>query len=110
MAGQQRERAHHGLDDGWMDRAACSNEVVLALHGAKRSDFFRDIEVSADAKFAVLRAKKVCGDCTERERCLLYAVDGHLKDGVWGGMNPRERRRWAVVRNKGTRRRNHVGV
>jgi len=38
-------------------------------------------------------AKLVCGDCTVRETCLDFALQGREKEGVWGGATEKERRR-----------------
>lgn len=38
-------------------------------------------------------AKAVCALCPVREACLEYAVVAREKDGVWGGLTARERRR-----------------
>ncbi len=37
-------------------------------------------------------AKLVCGRCEVREACLAWAVDTGQDEGVWGGMDPDERR------------------
>lgn len=38
-------------------------------------------------------AKRVCGGCDIRSRCLQYALDRDERFGVWGGLSERERRR-----------------
>ena len=38
------------------------------------------------------RAKAVCSSCPVRARCLAYAIDHQEPYGVWGGLNPDERR------------------
>jgi WhiB family redox-sensing transcriptional regulator len=38
-------------------------------------------------------AKAICALCPVREPCLEYAVTAREKDGIWGGLTARERRR-----------------
>lgn len=38
-------------------------------------------------------AKEVCRPCLVREQCLEYALANGEREGVWGGLNGRERRR-----------------
>ena len=37
-------------------------------------------------------AKRLCGDCPVRNRCLQAALDNNEQHGIWGGTTPRERR------------------
>lgn len=37
--------------------------------------------------------KAICGVCPVREACLEYAITAREKEGVWGGLTERERRR-----------------
>ena len=37
-------------------------------------------------------AKAVCTRCTVRSECLSYALDASERYGIWGGLNPQERR------------------
>jgi WhiB family redox-sensing transcriptional regulator len=47
----------------------------------------------------VRAAKKVCSHCPVRVDCLTWAIENHERDGIYGGMTPRERRRAAKARN-----------
>ena len=38
-------------------------------------------------------AKRICGACDVREKCLEYALANDERFGIWGGMSERERRR-----------------
>jgi WhiB family redox-sensing transcriptional regulator len=38
------------------------------------------------------RAKALCSSCPVRARCLTYAIEHQEPYGVWGGLNPDERR------------------
>ena len=39
------------------------------------------------------QAKRMCGRCDVKDRCLEYALDNNERFGVWGGLSERERRR-----------------
>ncbi|MFF2556315.1 WhiB family transcriptional regulator [Nocardia sp. NPDC058058] len=39
-------------------------------------------------------AKRVCGSCEVRRQCLDYALAHDQRFGIWGGLSPRERRRY----------------
>ena len=49
---------------------------------------------------AAEEAKAVCMVCPVREPCLEHAITAREKQGVWGGLNERERRR--LVRQRRT--------
>jgi len=38
-------------------------------------------------------AKKICGSCEVRSRCLEYALANDERFGIWGGLSERERRK-----------------
>lgn len=38
-------------------------------------------------------AKAICAGCEVRDECLEYAIKNNETDGIWGGLNPRERQR-----------------
>jgi hypothetical protein len=37
-------------------------------------------------------AKKICARCPVRQDCLAYALDADERFGIWGGLDPDERR------------------
>lgn len=37
------------------------------------------------------QAKRVCDACPVRLECLAYALEHDERDGVWGGLSPRQR-------------------
>ena len=43
-------------------------------------------------------AKQVCMHCEVRQECLDFAIKTDQKDGVWGGMTARERKREPSLR------------
>lgn len=45
-------------------------------------------------------AKSVCGECPVRQLCLEHALVHRERDGVWGGLTERERRRIVRQRRK----------
>lgn len=40
---------------------------------------------------STLAAKKICGGCDVRAKCLDYALANRERFGIWGGTSPRER-------------------
>lgn len=72
------------LDAGepWSERAACASYPT--------DMFFPSIDVP-DAGRA---AKEVCSICPVREECLSFAIDTSQAEGIWGGMDAGERRRY----------------
>ena len=48
-------------------------------------------------------AKAICGRCEERPACLKWALDNDERHGVWGGLEPDERRK--LRRNQGRKSR-----
>ena len=45
-------------------------------------------------------AKAICNICPVCETCLEYALANREREGVWGGLNERERRRVSRQRRK----------
>lgn len=70
--------------DSWRGRARCRGVDPVIFHPVNDED--------AD------EAKAVCALCPVREACLEYAIAAREKDGVWGGLTARERRR--VIRRR----------
>lgn len=40
------------------------------------------------------QAKQLCHVCSSRTECREYAVSSDQPDGIWGGMDPKERKRY----------------
>lgn len=53
-----------------------------------------------EADEAAEEAKAICRVCAVREACLEHAITAREKQGVWGGLNERERRRLVRQRRK----------
>ena len=64
-----------------------------ACQAVDREVFFRDGARSDEAK-------AVCAVCTVVEPCLEWALQMPERDGVWGGLDPEERRRLAKYRRR----------
>ncbi|GAA4085641.1 WhiB family transcriptional regulator [Nonomuraea sp. NPDC050663] len=67
----------------WVRRAACLDHDP---------DLFFPISFVGLSRAQVDRAKAVCGSCPVRQACLTYALDTGQQHGVWGGLEPDERR------------------
>jgi WhiB family transcriptional regulator, redox-sensing transcriptional regulator len=63
----------------WRQRAAC--------RGLDPEIFYPPSDEEAD------EAKGVCATCQVRQPCLDWALSTRERDGVWGGLTERERRR-----------------
>ncbi|MGK4906468.1 WhiB family transcriptional regulator [Streptomyces albus] len=75
-------------DTSWHVRGEC--------HGMDPED--------ADATFfpppgdhqAIAEAKSLCEHCPVSRECFTYALDNEIREGIWGGLTPVERRPWHV--------------
>lgn len=65
----------------WMDWAAC--------RGINPDLFFPEQNDNSSG----LNAKRVCAGCVVVKQCLDYADREHIYDGIFGGLNGRERQR-----------------
>jgi WhiB family redox-sensing transcriptional regulator len=63
----------------WRQRAAC--------RGVDPDIFYPVSDDDAD------EAKAVCLSCAVRQACLEYSLAAREREGVWGGLTERERRR-----------------
>lgn len=78
---------HGGPADGspatgtWRDQARCRGIDPQVFHPSEED------EAAADA------AKAICALCPVVDSCLEFAITAREKDGVWGGLTARERRR-----------------
>ena len=68
----------------WREIAACK--------GVRPSLFYPENEGEER------KAKAVCGLCEVREPCLEFAISSGEPEGVWGGLNSRQRRRLSRTR------------
>ena len=65
----------------WRDQARCRGIDPQVFHPPEEDDAAAD------------EAKSICALCPVREPCLEYAIATREKEGVWGGLTARERRR-----------------
>jgi WhiB family redox-sensing transcriptional regulator len=72
----------------WRDQARCRGTDPQVFHPAEEDD------AGADA------AKAICQMCPVREACLEFAIAAREKEGVWGGLTARERRRLVRQRRR----------
>jgi WhiB family redox-sensing transcriptional regulator len=68
-------------DARWMDNAKCNADDGISWFPQQGK------------RHLTAMAKKFCGSCPVRERCLKFALDNEIMYGVWGGKSPAERRR-----------------
>jgi WhiB family redox-sensing transcriptional regulator len=83
-----RQHAQHDAHEvaerpSWRRWAACRETPTAIFFPAGNSQFTRSDEE---------RAKAVCSSCPVRARCLAFAMEHEEAHGVWGGLNPDERR------------------
>ncbi len=79
------------LSTAWNKRAACK--------GMDTNVFYPDPDTPDEEAEAAV-AKAICASCSVREACLEYALAKREKEGIWGGMTERERRRILRQRRK----------
>lgn len=82
----------------WRNQASCANECP---------ELFFPVGRSRDAQMQTALAKRICADCPVKTECLRHAVEYDEQDGIWGGLDTRERQ--ALVANT-NRRRRQVGA
>jgi WhiB family transcriptional regulator, redox-sensing transcriptional regulator len=67
----------------WRDEAACRDTDP---------DLFFPVGPTGPALRQVDEAKRICRSCPVQARCLTWALDHRVTDGVWGGTTEDERR------------------
>lgn len=79
-------------ENDWRTEAACK--------GVDPELFFasEDLPNKQDRIERESAAKAICGRCEVRPDCLSYAIAAGERYGVWGGLNPQERRAHARSR------------
>ncbi len=79
----------------WRDLAACRDS---------EPNLFFPVGTTGPALDLIGEAKEICGECTVREECLMYALETNQEAGVWGGYAEDERRRlrkrWLAERRR----------
>lgn len=64
----------------WVDDALCAQVG---------GDNWFASERGRSAEFQL--ARRLCFSCPVREECLEFAVNNNIREGVWGGLSPRQR-------------------
>jgi len=68
----------------WQSGAVCD--------GPRAGLFFDpDGETELERRLREGKAKIICASCPVQMQCLDYALEHHVRCGVWGGLNERER-------------------
>ena len=77
----------------WRHKAACLDEDP---------ELFFPIGNTGPALLQIEEAKQVCRRCDVRDACLQWALQLGVDDGVFGGLDARERRavRWTATRRR----------
>jgi len=75
------------LNDDWKEKAAC--------RGMPSPVFFPELSKGVNPDKLYQAAIQVCRGCPVRGECLAYCLpfeeSSGRRDGVWGGLTPRER-------------------
>jgi WhiB family redox-sensing transcriptional regulator len=77
--GVAQMRSHPRADLTWQERAACHNTDPEA--------FFPTV-----GRYMTVGARRVCGECPVRAKCLEYALTHGEWYGIWGGLSVDERK------------------
>lgn len=82
-----------GNDEVWTGKAECRN--------VKHPEFFTgELNRMIDPERKVtaeMLAKEVCRRCIVTSECLNHALTTGEDDGIWGGLNPTERRKLRLI-------------
>jgi WhiB family redox-sensing transcriptional regulator len=71
----------------WMDDAACRDSDP---------EIFFPLSYEMGAR----NAMKHCASCPVSIQCATYAWQNGIREGIWGGMTPIQRYRWAIAREQ----------
>jgi len=74
------------MNASWRQRAAC--------RGVDPDIFYPVSDEGAE------EAKSICATCSVRQACIEHALAAREREGVWGGLTERERRRIVRQRRK----------
>ena len=77
----------------WQGQAVCGGARAWLFFGP-------DGETELERRIREDKAKAICASCPVRVRCLDYALEHHVRSGVWGGLNERERFRERLRRTR----------
>lgn len=72
----------------WMERALCAQVGGDGFFPEKGG-----LTEPARNAVSIAQAKRTCGHCEVRQKCLEYALENDERFGLWGGLSERERRK-----------------
>jgi hypothetical protein len=78
------QRTHPWPADAITDDAACRGSLAV-MYGVERGSRRDGLDWEP--------ARQICARCPVRDACLAHALDNDERDGMWGGLDPEERRR-----------------
>ena len=87
-ADRQEAKRHERMSNHWRQYARCLGADPELFYPPPDSDDGSE------------PAKAICAVCPVREPCLDHALNAREKQGVWGGLDERERRRLVRQRRK----------
>lgn len=96
-----------GLNINWKWRSACGPADAKLFFAPERGDDDYSNNQVARGKATAARyeqAKEICASCPVRVECLNYAIEQPEHYGVFGGMDPEERRLERRRRSKRARK------
>ena len=79
MSGAEVKRDKSVGDTSWFTKAACKGKPTSWFYPPKG-----DVSLSA-------QAKAICIYCPVRIDCLEWALRNHEREGIWGGLHPKQR-------------------
>lgn len=94
VAEQRRNERVAEADWSWRDDAACKDKPTDWWFGSDRV-------ASEETQWAIA----ICEGCPVRAACLDFAINTHQEEGLWAGLNPRERRNERRRRQRAAQRR-----
>jgi len=75
----------------WRKRSACKGQSSRAADPW----YPEDDDYSQESTWI---ARTICASCPVREMCLEYAIETGQQHGIWGGLDPEERRKVVLDR------------
>lgn len=77
-----------GVTTEWCEKGACRPDRLPPE--VLPEFFFADLSMRMEDRMKATAAKAVCAECVIRVECLEFALR-HAEDGIWGGLDGRER-------------------
>jgi WhiB family redox-sensing transcriptional regulator len=74
--------------EAWRKQANCLGKDIDIFFADRGDDSIQAVEL----------AKELCSVCAVQQQCLNYAIDNSIRDGIYGGLPPKQR--WAYKRER----------